>query len=149
MTDVVTNTKIAITWANITIAWMFAFFWLSQMAITMLALLIAVDTITGFTKAWINGEATSRDGTRGLIAKIYLLLIPISISSVGLIAGLDLTNVISWTLSMLAFAELYSIVANIYEIRTRKQLPEYDAVSAVIAGLLSIIKKIINDGTNK
>jgi hypothetical protein len=46
---------------------------------------------------------------------------------------------------MLAFAELYSIVANIYEIKTKKQLPEYDAVSAVIGGLLEVIKKILNN----
>lgn len=144
MTDIITG-KMIVTSANITVAWVFAFFGLSQMAITMLALLIVIDTITGFTKAWMNWTASSKHWSRGIISKVYLLLIPICISAAWIAAWLDLTNIVSWTLSMLAFAELYSIVANIYEIKTKKKLPEYDAVSAVIGGLLKVIRKILND----
>jgi len=137
--------KTIVTSANIAIAWVFTFFGLSQVAISMLALLIVVDSITWFTKAFMNWTATSKLWSRGIIAKVYLLLIPICISSAGIVAGLDLTNIVSWTISMLAFAELYSIVANIYEIKTKKQLPEYDAVSEVIGGLLRVIRKILNN----
>lgn len=144
MTDLMAG-KMIITWTNVTVAWVFAFFGLSQIAITMLALLIVIDTITGFTKAWMNWEATSKHWSRGIVSKFYLLLIPICISSAWMVAWLDLTSITSWTLSMLAFAELYSIIANIYEIKTKKQLPEYDAVSAVIGGLLEVIKKILNN----
>lgn len=145
LTGAFIDTKVAVMSANVAAAGVFAFFWLSQVAISLLTLLIIIDTVTGFTKAWINWDATSKHGSRGIIAKVYLLLIPICISSVWMIAWLDLSSLTSWTLSLLAFAELYSIVANIYEIKTKKQLPEYDAVSAVIGGLLNVIKKILNN----
>tara|TARA_R110000822_G_scaffold193489_2_gene331950 strand:- start:144 stop:338 length:195 start_codon:yes stop_codon:yes gene_type:complete len=62
-----------------------------------------------------------------------------------MISGLDLSYLVSGTLSLLAFAELYSIVANIYEIKTKNKLPEYDAVSSVIKALLSVIRKILDN----
>ena len=143
-TSVIATTATHITWA-----WMFAIFWLNELAIWMLTLLIIVDTLTWFTKAWINKEAKSSQAIRGIISKFYLLLIPICISAVWLVAGLNLSWLISATLWMLAFAELYSIIANIHEIRTRKKLPEYDAVSAVISGLLKVIRKILDSNNLK
>ena len=145
LTGAFIDTKVAVMSANVAAAGVFAFFWLSQVAISLLTLLIIIDSITGFTKAWINKEASSKAWIRGIIAKFYLLIIPISISSVWMISGLDLTSLVSGTLSLLAFAELYSIVANIYEIKTKNKLPEYDAVSSVIKALLSIIRKIIDN----
>ena len=145
LTGTFIETKVAVTSANIATVGFFSFFWLSQVAISLLTFLIIIDSITGFTKAWINKEASSKLGIRWVIAKFYLLIIPVSISSVWMISGLDLSYLVSGTLSLLAFAELYSIVANIYEIKTKNKLPEYDAVSSVIKALLSVIRKILDN----
>lgn len=142
-----TSTKIAVTSSNLTLAGVFAAFWLSQVAISLLALLIIIDSITGFTKACLNWNATSNTAARWLLSKASLLFIPISISATWIISDIDVTAVVSWVISMLAFAELYSIVANIYEIKTKEKLPEYDAVSHVIAGILKVIRNILDTKT--
>ena len=55
----------------------------------------------------------------------------------------------SWTFLALSLAELYSILANVYEIRTGKKLPEYDAVWMVLKFMLNTITNKLNNLSSK
>ena len=142
--DHLLTTKVVITWTNLSVASILAYLWLNQAIISLLAFLLIIDCFTWFTRAWINKEADSRTGIRWIISKSYLLFIPISIALTWKIADIDLSYMVTWTFSLLAFAELYSIISNIHEIRTGKKLPEYDAVSSVINAILKLIRKMVD-----
>jgi len=145
MTGTKSVLTVAVTSTNLTIAWIFTFFWLSQMWIYILAIFLFIDTITWWIKAWIYKEATSANWTRWVVSKSLLILVPFIISGIWLWLWLDMKWLTASSLSLLIFSEGYSILANIYEIYSRKKLPEYDAVSIILKWILDAIKKLLDN----
>lgn len=82
----------------------------------------------------------SKTAVVGLVSKMVLILLVFSIWLVGLILKQDIKPIMSALITALALAELYSIVWNIYEIRTGKKATEYDAITAVLSFILEKIK---------
>lgn len=114
---------------------------LDAIALQCLTALIVIDLITGVTKTIsIRKKPTSTRLANGVFSKLVLLFLPVCVAIAVKGLGLDYKVLIDTTLSILILSELYSIVGNIYTIRTKKEVEEFDAVSM----LLKVIRKYIN-----
>ena len=123
-------------------------FGLSTHSYAILALFIMIDTVTGVLRAGLlHGwrEVTSFKFTTGFISKLLVILIPAMIALCGKGVGLDLTFLAKSALGMLILAQFYSILGNIHDIKIRKDVREFDAVSWVIIHLQSVVEKILKD----
>jgi len=117
----------------IAVSSLFVYLGLDKQAIFLFALLLSIDYITGLGKAIsINESITSNKMKYGLLSKLSLLIIPITIAIGAKIANTDLTSIIYVGINILVVSEVYSIIANIHAIRTHEELPEFD-VTRILA----------------
>ena len=82
----------------------------------------------------------SKTAIAGIVSKMVLILLVFSVGLMWVLMRQDMKTMMSWLITALALAELYSIVWNIYEIRTGKKATEYDAITAVLSFILEKIK---------
>jgi toxin secretion/phage lysis holin len=116
---------------------------LNKEAIYIFASLIIIDYITGIAKARALEETiTSNKMKYGIVSKISLLAIPISLALASKVAHEDMAIIFNWAINLLIISEAYSIIGNVYSIRTHKELPEWD----VIAILGKRIKDLFSKG---
>jgi phage-related holin len=121
---------------------------------TVFITLMAIDVFTGILKSYrIHGSQSIKSTTMavGILAKATMLLIPLVVALVGKGVMIDMDLVVRGVLYMLILSEGYSILGNIQSYKTGKDLPEFDAVSAIIKQirkiLLALMKK--TDLSNK
>lgn len=110
------------------------------------------DIITGILRAGtIKGWAsvTSSSFGFGIAFKALIILIPLIVALTGKGIGIDLLFMAKGALSMLIVSEAYSIIGNIYSIRTGKDQEEFDAVNWSIARVREILLKILKQDTVK
>lgn len=114
----------------------------------ILGLFIFLDIVTGIVKSGrINGwrAVTSSAFTFGITFKALIIFVPLIVALTGKGIGIDLVFMARGALSMLIVSEAYSILGNIYSIRTGQNHEEFDAVNwsinKVRESLISIIKK--------
>lgn len=82
----------------------------------------------------------SKTAIAGIVSKMVLILLVFSVGLMWVLMHQDMKTMMSWLITALALAELYSIVWNIYEIRTGQKATEYDAITAVLSFILEKIK---------
>ena len=110
-----------------------------------LASLMALDFISGLTKAYVCGEPiTSRRMKAGAASKLILLLVPLAVALAAKGAGRDLDPLLGWVISLMILAELYSFVANLYAIKTGESLPEFDVIHAVGKRIQRILEAMMD-----
>jgi len=115
-------------------------------AFTLFALLLGIDYVTGVLKARAIGQSiTSNRMKYGIISKLSLIIVPIVLAIGAKAIGADASSVLSIGINILVLSEVYSIIGNIYSIRTRLELPEYDVVSAIGKRIRAILIKAEND----
>lgn len=104
---------------------------LEPMAI--LTFLVVVDTITGVGKSIYTSKnfATHRLN-RGVAGKLGLIIVPFVLALTAKAVGLNGHSLAIYALNIIILSESYSIVANIYTIQTRKDVPEWDAMSMLL-----------------
>lgn len=112
---------------------------------SVLLLLMVADFITGTIRsAVVNGLPTLKSsvGTKGLLAKILVIvgIISLSLSFKGV--GIDPGSTMSGIVSIFILAEAYSILGNIHSTLTRQPKSEYDAVAVVIKIVRSALDKL-------
>lgn len=96
----------------------------------LFAVLLFIDYITGITKArCMSAAITSNRMKYGIISKLSLLLIPLILAIGAKAVNADFSTVLLVGINILVLSEVYSIIGNIYTIRTREELPEYDVVA--------------------
>lgn len=125
-------TFIKISWNSLIVIFsgMLAYLQIEQEPFTLFAVLLMIDYITGLAKARILGHSiTSNKMKYGIISKLSLIFIPIVVAIGTKAAGGDSHNILVAGMFILIFSEIYSVIGNIYSIRTKEELPEYDAVS--------------------
>lgn len=119
---------------------------LNKLTIICLTLLIVIDLITGVIKTIrVNKKPTSTRLANGVFSKLVLLFIPVSVALAVKGLGLNFVVLLDTTLAILMLSELYSIVANIYTIRTKEEVPEFDAVSAILKVIRHKINTFLGD----
>jgi len=99
---------------------------------SLLALLIVIDFITGIWKAHSLGlQITSHKAKYGIVSKFSLLFIPIVMAIGARAIGQDGGEFFTYGLNLLIVSEMYSAISNIYCLRTKQELPEWDAISLI------------------
>ena len=129
-----TATTLTLLWNTTVILFsgMLAYLNISQEPFTLFSILLMIDYITGLAKAKTLGHSiTSNKMKYGLISKLSLLLVPVVIAIGVKAVGGDSHFVLLSGMYILIFSEVYSIIGNIYSIRTKDELPEYDAVAMI------------------
>uniref|UniRef100_UPI004047D9CE phage holin family protein n=1 Tax=Aliarcobacter sp. TaxID=2321116 RepID=UPI004047D9CE len=129
-----TTTFVKILWNTVIVFFsaILAYLEISEEPFTLFAILLIIDYLTGLAKAKILCVSiTSNKMKYGIISKLSLLLIPITIAIGAKAIGADSHYILLSGMYILIFSEVYSIIGNIYSIRTRDELPEYDAVASI------------------
>lgn len=76
------------------------------------------------------------------MTKCGVMTVPLVMALTAKGLGADFNWLVSWTVSVFILSESYSIIANIYAVRTGILLPEFDAVNAVLKKVRSLIDVI-------
>lgn len=129
-----TTTFIKVLWNSVIVLFsaVLAYLEISQEPFTLFAILLIIDYLTGVMKAKVLCiSITSNKMKYGIISKLSLLLIPITIAIGAKAVGADSHHILLAGMYILIFSEVYSIIGNIYSIRTKEELPEYDAVAMI------------------
>jgi len=105
---------------------------LNKEAFTLFAALLFIDYLTGVGKAGVLGQSiTSNKMKYGIASKMVLLFIPIVLAIGAKIIKHDAEDILFVGINILVLSEVYSIIGNIYSMRTKEELPEIDAVAAI------------------
>lgn len=124
-------------------AWALMYTGLPAEPAAILAVLMCVDFIAGVSRAHVLGEpVTSHRMKVGAVTKCGVMTVPLVMALTAKGLGADFNWLVSWTVSVFILSETYSIIANIYAARTGVILPEFDAVSAVLKKVRSLIDVI-------
>lgn len=117
---------------------------LSTEPLERLLILIIIDTFFGSIKSILVGKNfTTHRLTRGVIGKIGLITIPFVFALAAQSVGADATAISLYAINIIILAEAYSIIANIYTIRTKKDLPEWEVTSIFLHKIQSLIETAI------
>ncbi len=110
-----------------------AYLGIDKEAFMLFGILLLFDYLTGLVKARRLGHSiTSNKMKYGIFSKFVLILIPFTMAILAKIIGAKNYDMVLYMgMNILAISEFYSIVGNIYSIRTKKELPEYDVVAAL------------------
>ena len=121
------------------------YFNIPQEAFYILASLMFIDTITGIAKQYRVESIwlTSKRMSIGIMAKFVTLMFLFSGWLVINFFKIDPEYYIQTVMSILIMAEFYSIIQNVYAVRTGVILPEYDAISIALKRLTWVIQDFI------
>ena len=116
-----------------------------QESLWVLASLMIIDTITGIAKQYKVERIgiTSKRMTTGIITKFVTFLCLLSGGLVINHFDLSPQYYIQTVMSILIMAEFYSIIQNVYAVRTGVILPEYDAISIALKKITGFIQEFI------
>lgn len=121
-------------------AWALMYTGLPAEPVAILTVLVAVDFISGISRAHALGEpVTSRRMGVGMLTKCGVITVPLVMALTAKGLGADFNWLVSWSISVLILSESYSIIANVYTIRTGKMAPEWDAVSLILSKIRSAV----------
>ncbi len=114
-----------------------------------LVYLMIIDFVTGVVRAGMNHgwqSVKSSIGIAGIISKVTILLIPVTLIFAGKGVGMDFTMLIGGVLYILVLSESYSILGNVQSIRSGKDMPEFDAVALTLKQVRKFLLKILEKG---
>ena len=116
-----------------------------QESLWVLGSLMIIDTVTGIAKQYKVDSIgiTSKRMSTGIITKFVTFLCLLSGGLVINHFNLDPKYYIQTVMSILIMAEFYSIIQNVYAVRTWIMLPEYDAISIALKRLTGFIQDFI------
>lgn len=145
-----TTMKIIFNFFTFCLGGLMAYLGINGEAFFMLAILLMIDYITGIMKARTLGHCiTSNKMKYGVISKMSLLFIPIILAIGAKAVGADFKSILTVGINILVISEIYSVIGNVYSIRTKNELPEYDAVAMIGHKLRSILIKLSDENDIK
>ena len=127
------------------------FLLVEEWAVNGLLILMLIDTVAGSAKAiYLKMGFTFKLLFWGLITKIGILIIPITLAVLGKGLSLDFKWFVILVMDILLISEAFSIVTNCLSMKQKKQIQNVDFVAILLktirTGLLNIgtrmIKKI-------
>lgn len=126
-------------------AWFMQYLSIPQEQLTILAMVMIIDVISGIAKQYTISprDISSRALSLGIVKKLVLFIVLISIALGIKWVGLDANTYISTILSVLILSEVYSTIQNTYTIRTGKHLTEYDVISVLLKLIWSKIEQLL------
>lgn len=125
------------------IASIFTWLGLDGEVFMVFAVMLAFDYVSGVGKAHRLGHSiTSQKMKYGVISKFSLLLIPLAFALAAKGVKIDGEDVFYVGMNILIISELYSIIGNVYAIKTKEELPEYDAVASLGRKIRTILIRL-------
>ena len=116
-------------------------------AFLTLTILMVIDVVVGLGRSYrLQIPITSYRIKLGVISKLGVLLIVLSFGLAFTHSGLvidDLKEYIQLILWLFILSELYSIVSNVYAIKTGDNLPEVEVLSLIGTKLKRLIEAIL------
>lgn len=126
--------KIKVIWNSFAAFMAMILVWagVNEQTYSIFTFLLLTDYVTGISKAYMMGDSiTSNKSKYGIMSKASLLIIPIILGLGGKAVGADFSTILYWSMNVLIMSELYSIIANVYSIRTGEELPEFDVLQLI------------------
>lgn len=120
---------------------------INQESILILGAVIVLDIITGVLKSAVlygGRSLTSSKFSAGVLAKLLLILIPITLALAGRGVGLELSLITQGAISVLILSQVYSIIGNIHAIQTKDEKNEFDAVAFIMKQLRDLLERSMN-----
>lgn len=116
-------------------------------AFLTLTILMVIDTVVGLGRSYrLQIPITSYRIKLGVISKLGVLLIVLSFGLAFTHSGLvidDLKEYIQLILWLFILSELYSIVSNVYAIKTGDNLPEVEVLSLIGTKIKKLMEAIL------
>jgi len=146
----------ASTLTSLSVIYICGYLWIDVMLLGLYVVLLCIDFFTWFLKGVMYRNFKSSIAINWVAKKLILILLIFSIWVTWKIVWFeDLTWLMSASFATLWIAEFYSILWNMYEIKTWNKTKEFDWVAFLISGIMEYIenkiKKIdknINDSKN-
>ena len=135
--------KIAFNIFTVCTATFLTYLGLDKEAYAIYSILLVIDLFTGWIKAGKLGIArTSVRLKYGVLTKLMLLLMPIVLALGAKAVGLEFKTILDVCITILVLSEVYSIIGNMYTIKSGEELPEYDAVAMIGSKLRSVLIRL-------
>jgi phage-related holin len=124
---------------------LFEYLGIPSSQITILGILMVIDFATGVGKQFRidRRNITSHAAWMGAMKKVATILALLSIALMFKGLEIEANGYIKAILGILIMAECYSIIQNVYAIRTGVCLPEFDAISILLKSFGDFIQKRI------
>ena len=132
-------------WFSVWLIWWCAYLGIDHIAFPLYWILMIFDYLTWILKWFKNKNLRSKTATMWFLYKILIMILIFSVAIAWKTAWYEMKTIMSWLMTWLALAELYSILANIYEFRTWKKVTEFDAVTGLILLIMDNIRKRIEN----
>lgn len=137
-----TTAKVVFNFFTICLGSVMSYLGINGEAFFLFSVLLLFDYMTGVLKAKVMGHAiTSNRMKYGIISKMSLLFIPLILAIGAKALEADFRFVLMVGINILVLSEVYSIIGNIYSIRTKEELPEYDAVAMLGKRIRRVLMK--------
>lgn len=134
-----------IAW-GLTLGAVLNYFWMTSETLIILTVMLILDRVFGVINAYLQENLQSKLMVNGLIKKLSRRSIPFIVIAVLRWAGFENIEMISTSiLSILIVAEWYSIIWHIYSINYRQELPEIDALKALLEWVAKLFKWKIDE----
>lgn len=118
-----------------------------------LTILMLIDVVVGLGRSYrLQIPITSYRIKLGVISKLGVLLIVVSVGLAFTHSGLvidDLKEYIQLILWLFILSELYSIVSNVYAIKTGDNLPEVEVLSLLGKKLKNLMEALIPNNKDR
>ena len=129
-TDAVTTAQTLFAMMSAAIAWVLTYTGINAEVFGIFSALVVTDFVTGILKARTLGQSiTSNKAKYGVASKFSLVLLPIVMAAGAKAIGQDAGTLFVWGMNLLIISEVYSIIGNIYTVRSGTELPEWDVIS--------------------
>lgn len=115
-------------------------------SVAVLGIFILLDIVTGLLSSYrVNGkrDITSKSLSFGILFKMLLIMIPLLVVWTGKGVGIDLMVFGVWAMNILIVSESLSILGNIQEIKTGKEVPEVDAVNMLFSKIREVLMQLL------
>ncbi len=147
METITTFTKVWLNLVYIPFIWVMQYLDLEAEVISIFAILLSIDLVTGWAKTVSLGEKPrSRRLAKGILAKSVLLLMPIVLALGAKAIHMDATVLVYVFINALILSEVYSIIGNIYTIRTGRATEEYDVISKILKVIRTMLNRLLEEG---
>ncbi len=119
----------------------FSYLGIDHRMLSLYTFLLLIDFITWVIKGYLNKNIQSSIAINGIFKKFVLIFLIFAVAITWKIVWYEnVSQLLGVAFSVLAVSELYSILANIFEIRTGNKAKEFDWVSFFISNALKIIE---------
>jgi phage-related holin len=120
--------------------------------VQVLCWLMFIDTFSGIIKSFVLEKRFDfKILFFGICSKLLILLIPMVIALVGkgISKTYDFTPILDAVLKILVVSEGLSIITNLYVVRTKKDVKNFDAVTLILSHIRKWMQKIIEKTIDK